>query len=39
LVVLIWMWLAAICIAATVGGIFGDDRAPMEGDYRHDSRV
>jgi predicted permease len=35
---LAWMWLAAICIAATVGGIFGDDRAPMESDRLHDAR-
>jgi len=32
LVVLIWMWLAAIGIAATVGGIFGDNSAPMADD-------
>jgi hypothetical protein len=32
---LVWVWLAAICIAATVGGIFGDDRAPMEDDRLH----
>jgi predicted permease len=33
MLVLIWIWLAAICIAATLGGIFGDDRAPTE-DHR-----